>query len=254
MERQETGGKVFSDLKMDRPTCVRAPSMRALARLRRSGPVSFSACVFFLRRPGSLRRGLLPALLFLPLLAGLVPGAVAQTQPCTNCVWITGGATVDEGGNAVFTVNVNPAPTMAEGNMRVPLVVDDSPGNSVSDVVLFKHEGYKEVTVPVNQSAVTYTVPTRDDMLDEPDGSVRARIWGTPRKADDMIYPVSGGGFFYRNHGPQGASVTVRDNDEPPPPMVSFQESAVSVDEYAGMARLKLVLSKPAQPVNNRHG
>ena len=73
MERQETGGKVFSDLKIDRPTCVLAPSMRALARLRRSGPVSFSACVFFLRRPGSLRRGLLPALLFLPLLAGLVP-------------------------------------------------------------------------------------------------------------------------------------------------------------------------------------
>ena len=137
--------------------------------------------------------------------------------PCSNCAWITGGDAVTEGGDAVFTVHVNPPPT---ANVTVPLWVYDSPGDPVADYVLYRHENHEEVTIPSSASRAVYTVPTKDDDRDEPDGSVRVDISGTPTGPNGNYYEIPGAGFFpyYRARGPQSASVTVRDNDADLPP------------------------------------
>ncbi len=153
--------------------------------------------------------------------------------PCTNCAWITGGDAVTEGGDAVFTVHVNP-PTADD--VTVPLWVYDSPGNSVANYVLYRHENYEEVTIPSGLSAATHTVPTKDDDRDEPDGSVRVEISGTPTGPDGRYYEIPNIDFFpyYRARGPQSASVAVWDDDANLPRHVP---PSVSVSTLWGAAR-----------------
>ena len=142
--------------------------------------------------------------------------------PCENCVWITGGAAVTEGGDALFTVRLNPVPT---GNVTVGLVVSDVQGRSLSDFVRGRDEGFDEVTISSGHASATYTVPTTNDDKDESDGSVTVSLQGGGRQA---------GGGFYWNRGPQSASVTARDNDASLPPHVP---PTISVSTLWGAAR-----------------
>ncbi len=139
--------------------------------------------------------------------------------PCTNCVWITGGSDITEGGNAVFTVHANPAPT---ANLTVPLWVYDARGHS--DFLYGKYEGSEKLTIRSGTTAAMFTVPTYDDVKDEADGDVRVQI-SSGR---------AGGKTFWR-HGPNDtASVTVRDDDasitthDPPDVYASVSDSAVT--------------------------
>ena len=117
--------------------------------------------------------------------------------PCTDCVWITGGSDITEGGDAVFTVHANPAPS---ADMTVRLVVFDARG--LSDFLNGGDSFSREVTIRRGTTAAMYTATTQDDRTHEADGDVRVRI-SSGR---------AGGKTFWR-HDPYTASVTVRDND-----------------------------------------
>ena len=135
-------------------------------------------------------------------LTGNVEVAVAVNDndvlpPCTNCVWITGGSDITEGGTANFTVHANPAPT---ADMTVRLVVFDARG--LSDFLNGGDSFSREVTIRSGTTAAMYTATTQDDRTHEADGDVRVRI-SSGR---------AGGKTFWR-HDPYTASVTVRDND-----------------------------------------
>ena len=138
--------------------------------------------------------------------------------PCTDCVWITGGSDITEGGNADFVVWANPAPT---ANLTVPLWVYDARGHS--DFLYGKYEGSEKVTILAGQNSAMFTVPTYDDVKDEADGDVRVRI-SSGR---------AGGKTFWRRD-PYTASVTVRDDDasitthDPPDVYASVSGSAVT--------------------------
>ncbi len=117
--------------------------------------------------------------------------------PCTNCVWITGGSDITEGGNANFTVHANPAPS---ADMTVRLVVFDARG--LSDFLNGGDSFSKEVTIRSGTTAAMYTATTQDDSTHEADGDVRVRISS-----------ARAGGRTYFRHDPYTASVTVRDDD-----------------------------------------
>ena len=117
--------------------------------------------------------------------------------PCTDCVWITGGSDITEGGDANFTVHANPAPS---ADMTVRLVVFDARG--LSDFLNGGDSFSKQVTIRRGTTAAMYTATTQDDSTHEADGDVRVRI-SSGR---------AGGKTFWR-HDPYTASVTVRDDD-----------------------------------------
>ena len=79
---------------------------------------------------------------------------------------ITGGGTVTEGGNASFTITVNPAPS---GSITVRYTVSQS-GNFVTST----NRGSK--TRSVSGTTAAFTIPTVDDSTDEPNGSVTVRL------------------------------------------------------------------------------
>ena len=116
---------------------------------------------------------------------------------CTDCVWITGGSDITEGGDAVFAVWANPAPS---ADLTVRLVVFDARG--LSDFLNGGDSFSKEVMIRAGQNSAMYTVTTHDDSTHEADGDVRVRI-SSGR---------AGGKTFWR-HDPYTASVTVRDDD-----------------------------------------
>ena len=147
-----------------------------------------------------------------------VLGPIRALPLCTNCVWITGGSNITEGGDAVFTVHANPAPS---ADLTVPLWVFDAGGHS--DFLYGKYEGSEKVTIMVGHNSAMHTVPTYDDVYDEADGDVVVKI--SSGRA---------GGRTYWRHDPDTASVTVRDDDasitahDPPDAYASVSGSAVT--------------------------
>ena len=115
---------------------------------------------------------------------------------------------VAEGGDAVFTVTADPAPSAA---LTVDVTVSQSGDFGVAT-------GSRSVTVPASGS-VTLTVATTDDSADEADGSVTVTIDG------GTGYTVSATAGW--------ASVAVADDDDPaPPPAV---DPVVSVTAGGGV-------------------
>ena len=155
-----------------------------------------------------------PVVTALECLEGAIP-----TDPA---VTVTGGSAVTEGGDAVFTVSANPAPT---ANLQVTLTVAD---DATGDFLDTGDEGTKTVTIPGGQNAATLTVSTRDDSADEPDGSVTATV---------------AGGNGYRVGSPSQGTVAVSDNDATPPatPVVSI--AGGDAIEEGGTARFTLTAS-----------
>ncbi len=108
---------------------------------------------------------------------------------------LSAGAAVDEGASATFTVNANPAPA---SDLTVQLNIAQN-----GDFATAGATGSKTVTVSASGSA-TLTIATVDDNADEPDGSISVTI-------------NAGEGYTAAAAPNDTASVTVRDNDDPPP-------------------------------------
>ena len=132
----------------------------------------------------------------------------AVTPPGTvPAVSVSAGADVTEGGDAVFTVTASPAPA-AELAVSVTVAADGEYGVTA---------GSRTVTVPTGGSA-TLTLATTSDDTDEPDGSVTATV-------------AAGEGYTVGD--PASGSVSIQDDDEPPPvePAVTIAAGASPVTE-----------------------
>ena len=150
----------------------------------------------------------------------------AVTPPGTvPAVSVSAGADVTEGGDAVFTVTASPAPA-AELAVSVTVAADGEYGVTA---------GSRTVTVPTGGSA-TLTLATTSDDTDEPDGSVTATV-------------AAGEGYTVGD--PASGSVSIQDDDEPPPvePAVTIAAGASPVTE-GGDATFTLTASPaPASPL-----
>ena len=125
-------------------------------------------------------------------------------------ITVTGGSAVTEGGDVVFTVSADPAPT---SNLTVKLTVAD---DATSDFLSAGNQGTQTVTIQANQPSVTLTLATENDNTDEPDGSVTATV-------------ASGTG--YTAGSPDTASVAVSDDDAAAVPTLSVGISPASANE-----------------------
>ena len=119
-------------------------------------------------------------------------------------ITIAGGAAVTEGGDAVFTLSADRAPS---ANLAVKVEVEDAPG---SDFLAEDDEGADTVTLGAGLTSATYTVPTVDDTVDEPDGPVRATL-------------AAGAG--YRRGTASSATVEVADDDATVGPTLSIDDA-----------------------------
>ncbi|MYE20823.1 MAG: hypothetical protein F4X84_00180, partial [Synechococcus sp. SB0662_bin_45] len=143
--------------------------------------------------------------------------------PDTPVVSIGGSpSSMTEGATATFTLTASPAPT---GNVAVAVTVA---GGS------FATGGARTVTVGTSGRA-SFTVPTTDDETDEPNGTITATV---------------NAGTGYSPHNTEGsASITVNDNDDPPPatPVASFGSAASSAGEDGGTQNVRVNLSPSPQ-------
>ena len=119
-------------------------------------------------------------------------------------ITISAGDAVTEGGDAVFTLTASRALASAL-DVSVTVATDGDWGVSA---------GSRTVSIGTTGSA-TLTLPTADDALDEPDGSVTATV-------------VDGSGYTVGSAA--SGTVAVRDDDLPPP-VISIAAKASSVTE-----------------------
>ncbi len=115
-------------------------------------------------------------------------------------VSIAAGGGVTEGGDAVFTVTADPAPSAA---LTVNVTVAQTGDFGAAT-------GSRTVTIPTTGS-VTLTVATTGDSTDEPDGSVTVT--------------VDGGTGYTVSQSAGTATVAVADDDDPPPPVADPEVS-----------------------------
>ncbi len=130
--------------------------------------------------------------------AGTASVAVADDDdpvpdPVTPELRLSAGTAVDEGGNAVFTVHADAAPA---ADLTVELTVAQT-----GDVLGAPGAGSRQLTLAAGATSATLTLPTADDGVDEPDGSVSVTL-------------DAGTGYTVAA-GQAAGTVAVRDNDEP---------------------------------------
>ena len=113
-------------------------------------------------------------------------------------------SSVTEGDDIMFDVTANPAP---KSDLKVDVSVTES-GFFITGL------RPRSVTIPENGSTASFTVRTRNDRVDESDGSVTASI----REDEDELYVVG---------SPSSKTVTVKDNDV----KVSFSSSTYTVNQ-----------------------
>ena len=156
--------------------------------------------------------------------------AAPETLPAVS---VSAGADVTEGGNAVFTVTANPAPAAALSVTANPapaaalsVTANPAPAAALSVTVTVAASGEfgvtagsQSVTIPTTGSA-TLTLATSDDEADEPDGSVTATV-------------AAGDGYTVGD--PASGSVSIADDDLPPP-AVSITAKSASVTEGGAAA------------------
>ena len=130
--------------------------------------------------------------------------AIRDDDAALPVVTIAAGASVTEGGDAVFTLTASPAPA-ADLAVSVSVAADGDWGITA---------GTQTVTIPTSGSAVL-TLATTDDGTDEPDGSVTATVQA---------------GSGYTVGASASGTVAVRDDDLPPP-VVTIAAKAESVTE-----------------------
>ncbi len=123
-----------------------------------------------------------------PNAAHSITVTVGFTGPPTT---VDAGDGITEGGNATFTITMNPAPSEA---VTVSVTIEQT-----GSYVASQNLGAKDVTVSTSGSA-THTVPTINDNADEANGAVTLTIVG---------------GVGYTVGDTASASVAVLDNDVP---------------------------------------
>ena len=101
---------------------------------------------------------------------------------------------VSEGGDAVFTLTADRAP---DADLTVTLAVSET---GDGDHVAASDEGPASVTIPKDATEASFTVPTVNDQVDEPDGSA-------------VVTVEAGAGYTVGD--PASASVAVKDDDVP---------------------------------------
>ena len=142
-------------------------------------------------------------------------------------VTISGGGSVTEGGNAVFTLTALPAAAVT-----VSVSVTDSGGFAASG-----QTGTRRVAIDASGTA-TLTVGTRDDDRDEPNGRITARV-----NAD------TGSPVRWRPGSPATASVTVNDDDGAPATAgVNVAPTVLSLAEGSGPETYTVALTKAPAP------
>ena len=138
-------------------------------------------------------------------------------------VTVTGGPAVTEGTGASFTISASPAPA---ANLDVSLTVADAPGADF--VAPGDQDAGKTVTIAAETASATWTVATVADNIDEPSGPVTVT-----------------GGSGYTVGSPDSATVTVNDDDGPPPatPVASFAAVSERASESAGTRNVRVTLA-----------
>ena len=118
-----------------------------------------------------------------------------RLQACRGepTVTITGGNGITEGDKAMFTVSSDPAP---KSPLAVSVTVSQN-GNFDDNGAT----GTTTIDIPTSGS-VTHGIPTVDDGVDEPDGSINIAV---------------NDGKGYKVGLPSSAAIPVYDNDAPPP-------------------------------------
>ncbi len=140
-----------------------------------------------------------------PVATGLGGGAAASgtagfaiLEPPPEIAIAAKSGTVVEGADAAFTLTASRAPG---ADLTVRLTVSEADG---SDFVAAEHEGTATATIAKGETEATFTVPTVNDVADEPDGAVTATLAGDGEKG--LLYTVAA--------APQdAASVKVTDDD-----------------------------------------
>ena len=122
--------------------------------------------------------------------------------PLPEVTLAAGTSPVTEGGDAVFTLTATPAPA-ADLSVSVTVATDGDWGVTA---------GSRTVTVPATGSA-TLTLPTTGDDADEPDGSVTVTV-------------AAGQGYTVGSSG--SGTVSVRDDDDPAPPVAAVDPALVA--------------------------
>ena len=89
-------------------------------------------------------------------------------------VTITGGATASEGTNATFTVKSSHAPAQAL-SVKVN-ITEDEDADTGKNHVAAADEGVRTVTVAAGSTSKSFTVPTSEDWIDEPNGVITATV------------------------------------------------------------------------------
>ena len=89
-------------------------------------------------------------------------------------VTITGGATASEGTNATFTVKSSHAPAQAL-SVKVN-ITEEEDADTGKNHVAAADEGVRTVTVAAGSTSQSFTVPTSEDWIDEPNGVITATV------------------------------------------------------------------------------
>ncbi|MYA67126.1 MAG: hypothetical protein F4Y22_07710, partial [Gammaproteobacteria bacterium] len=149
---------------------------------------------------------------------------------------VAGTSPVVEGTGAEFEIRRTGGPIGSALTVGIGVEEKDA---AAGDFVDSGEEGRdKTVTITANRRSATYTVPTVDDQMDEPDGAVSVWI----RRNDSA----------YLRHEDDTSlvetTVTVNDNDgggDPPPdiPVASFASAASTAGEGAGTRNVAFGLS-----------
>ena len=138
---------------------------------------------------------------------------------------------VTEGGDAVFTLTADRAP---DADLTVTLAVSET---GDGDHVAAADEGPATVTIPKDATEASFTVPTVNDAVDEPDTSATVTVQA---------------GNGYAAGDPASASVAVKDDDVPALPVLSVADETAKEGEVWLMP-FTVRLSAPASgPVEVR--
>ncbi len=193
-----------------------------------------------------------------PVATGLGGGAAASgmagfaiLEPPPEIAIAAKTGTVAEGADASFTLTASRAPG---ADLTVRLTVSEADG---SDFVAAEHEGTATATMRKGETEATFTVPTVNDVADEPDGAVTATLAGDGEKG--LLYTVAA--------APQdAASVKVTDDDaaataptfsvgdETANEDIGLMHFTVRLDRAVQRTVKVTVTAREASPVSARYG
>ena len=160
--------------------------------------------------------------------ASAVPTPLESKVIGVSTVRISGGGTVKEGESATFTLTADPVPAV---DVPVRIRVDYSGGNW-SRLLKDGEEGERTVTIPANSSSVKFQVHSREDDVHSRPSPIYVYI------LEDDAYDREAG------TGTEIASMTVLNDDPPPPADITVSLKAPDRVTEGGTIGLKVVASK----------